>query len=93
MLPKPCALKSPSVFEGDPSGLGTASETPAPWTSTMTAITTAPVRTLAEKNRRRGGRSGTGIPVGISPRSATVATAGRATAASTVGMASAMTDA
>ena len=77
MLAMPCALKSASMSGGAPSGLGAASETPAPWTSTITATTSAPVSTSAENSMCSGGRDGSGMPVGIAPTSATVATAGQ----------------
>ncbi len=91
-LAMPCALKSPFVSAWVPSGLGAASATPAPCTSTITAMTTAPESTAVENSRRSGGRCGNGTPVGMSPMSATVTTLGRATA-SALGMSSAATDA
>ena len=92
MLPMPWALKSASMSGCAPSGLGAASETPAPWTSTITATMRAPVRTSAENSMCSGGRAGQGMPVGIAPTSATVATAGSARA-SMLGTTRAMTEA
>ena len=92
MLAMPWARKSASMSGGAPSGLGAASETPAPWTSTITATTSAPVRTSAENSMCSGGRAGQGMPVGIAPTSATVATAGSARA-SRLGRTRAMTEA
>ena len=72
-LPTPCPMKSPLACDGEPSGLGVDSATPAPCTSAIAAIASAPVTTPILRSDRCGRASG-GRPVGIAPSSLTVAT-------------------
>src|SRR6478609_4613855 len=64
-------MKSWLVFEVEPSGLGAASATPAPWTRAIAAIARAPVITPTDRSDRCGRTSG-GRPLGIAPTSETV---------------------
>lgn len=72
-LPMPWPTKSPSTLDGTPSGLGDDSRTPAPWTSTIAAIESAPV-TIGSVSRPRSGIPGVGSPLGIEPESETSTT-------------------
>ena len=72
-----CSVRVPSRFGAD-------SLTPAPCTSTIAATESAATRSWIE-NRSRFGIAGSGIPVGIAPFPATVATPASNAAAIAVG--------
>ena len=78
-------MKSRFIRDGEPSGFGAASETPAPWIRAIAAIAKAPLITPTVRSDSRGSTSG-GSPLGIAPTSATVATSvSPITATTTVG--------
>ena len=70
MLPMPWATKSPLTLDGAPSAFGATSRTPAPCTSTITAIASAPT-TRSNESWSSAGSAGSGRPLGISPMSST----------------------
>ena len=63
------------MFEGRPSAFGADSLTPAPWTSTMTAMANA-LTTRSTEIRPRSGGEGNGSDRGIAPWSSTRVTVG-----------------
>ena len=65
-LPTPCPMKSPLVCDGEPSGLGADSATPAPCTSAIAAMASAPEMTPMLRSEKCGRASG-GRPVGMAP--------------------------
>ena len=89
MLPMPWATKSPSTLDVEPPALGATSRTPAPCTSTITAIASAPT-TRSMENWSSAGSAGSGRPLGMSPMSSTRCTRSSPVTTSTaVGTASA----
>ena len=73
MLPAPWAMKSRFGSDIEPSRFGADSATPDPWTRTMAAMANA-TRIRSPFIRLRSGSAGSGIPLGISPMSSTLAT-------------------
>ena len=67
----PCPMKSELVDEGLPSGFGADSATPAPCTTTIAAMASAPITSPTLRSESRGSTRG-GMPVGIWPTSSTV---------------------
>jgi hypothetical protein len=82
-LPAPWPMKSRLVDEGEPSGLGADSATPAPCTRMIAAIAAAPAIRSTLSRVGQGGRVMGGNPVGIAPMSSTVRTSSRPARATT----------